>query len=70
MNHLRQWLSLYCSKAHTIKIIFLLDDKMERPNSISSGTVIESLHRVDTDGCLTQVLECVTVALIKCGMPL
>lgn len=64
MNHLRQWLSVDCSKARTIKMIFFLDDKMKRPNSISSDAVRESLNRVETDDCLTQVLECVTAALI------
>lgn len=30
---------------------------MKKPNSISSDAVFESLHRIETGDCLTQVLE-------------
>lgn len=44
-----------------------MDSKVKKLNSISSDVVIEILHRVEADNCLTQALEFITVALIKCG---
>ena len=44
-----------------------MDDKMKKTNSISSDAVV-SLHRVETDDCLNEVLQCITVAFIKFGM--
>lgn len=38
---------------------------MKKPNSISSDAVFESLHRIETGDCLTQVLECINSGFDK-----
>lgn len=58
------WLSLDWSIACIIKIIFLLDDKIKKLNSVSSDVLLK-VCGVETNDCLIQSLEFITVAMIK-----